>query len=136
MSAVYFVQGAGRGNAFWRASDESADVFLCAVALDVYDSESEVRDRFAELVNAVAAHCRRRLTAEVADPASRLAGLPCEKCEAPEADDVRHPAGQVSDVAELELSPGGFPVGCCKRRVVGAFGGRPDTPRPATGWSR
>jgi hypothetical protein len=131
MSAVYFVQEAGRGNAFWRASDESADVFLCAVALDVYDRESEVRDRFAELVNVVAAHYRRRLTAEVAAPAARLTGFPCETCEAPEADEIRHRAGQISDVAELALSPGGLPIGCCRVHTIGGFGGRPDMPRSA-----
>ena len=78
-------------------------------------------------VNAVADHCRRKHAAEVAAPTSRLAGLPCETCEAPEADDVRFRAGQISDASELGLSAGGFPVGCCKRQIVGVIGGRPDT---------
>jgi hypothetical protein len=127
MSAVYFVREGDRGCAYWRASEASADEFVCAVALDAYDSDSQVRDRFAELVNAVADHCRRKHAAEAVAPASRLAGLPCETCEAPEADDVRFRAGQISDAAGLELSPGGFPVGCCKRQIVGVIGGRPDT---------
>ena len=128
MSAVYFSQDPdGRGTAFWRASDDAPDAFLCGVALDAYDSDSGVRDRFAELVNAVADHCRRKHAAEVATPTSRLAGLPCETCKAPEADDVRFHAGQVSDASELALSAGGFPIGCCKRRIVGVIGGRPDT---------
>jgi hypothetical protein len=125
MSAVYFVAEGGRGCAYWRASDESADVFLCAVTLDVYNSESQVRDRFAELVNVVAAHYRREHVAGTVGPASRLAGFPCEVCEAPEADDVRHAAAQVSDVSELALSPGGLPINCCRVHTVGAFGGRP-----------
>jgi hypothetical protein len=128
---VYFVQEAGAGRAVFRASDEAPDVFLCSVELTAYNSESQVRDRFAELVNAMADYCRRKHAVETVAPASRLAGLPCETCEAPEADDVRFRAGQISDVAELQLSPNGFPVGCCKRRIVGAFGGRPDTLRPA-----
>jgi len=128
MSAVYFSQDPdGRGTAFWRASDDAPDAFLCGVALDAYDSDSGVRDRFAELVNAVADHCRRKHAAEVATPTSRLAGLPCETCKAPEADDVRFRAGQISDASELGLSAGGFPVGCCRRRIVGVIGGRPDT---------
>ena len=127
MSAVYFVQEADRGAAVWRASDDAPDVFLCGVALDAYDSDSGVRDRFAELVNAVADHCRRKHAAEVATPTSRLAGLPCETCKAPEADDVRFRAGQISDASELGLSAGGFPVGCCRRQIVGVIGGRPDT---------
>jgi hypothetical protein len=122
---VYFVTEGARGVAYWCANDEAEDVFVAAVARDVYDREPAARDRFAALVHVVADYFRRTYVVGVASSTSRLAGLPCEKCEAPEADDVRHRAGQISDVSELELSPGGFPVGCCKRRVVGVFGGRP-----------
>ena len=126
---VYFLQDAGVGRAVFRASDEAPDEFLCSVELTAYNSDSQVRDRFAELVNAVADHFRRAHVALA--PASRLAGLPCETCTAPEADDIRHRAGQISDASELALSPGGFPIGCCKRRIVGVMSGRPDAPRPA-----
>ena len=127
MSAVYFVQEADRGVAVWRASDDAPDVFLCSVDLTSYHGDSQVRDRFAELVNVAADHCRREHAAQVVAPASRLEGIPCATCAAPEADDVRFRAGQISDAAGLELSPGGFPVGCCKRQIVGVIGGRPDT---------
>ena len=73
MSAVYFVQEADRGAAVWRASDDAPDVFLCSVELTAYNSDSQIRDRFAELVNAVADYYRKH-AAEVAAPASRLAG--------------------------------------------------------------
>ena len=128
---VYFVREGDRGVAVWRASDEAPDRFLCSVELTAYDSDAQLRDRFAELVSAVADHCRRKHVAEVVAPASCLAGLPCETCEAPEADDIRFRAGQISDASELQLSSNGYPVGCCNRRIVGAFGGRPDTPRSA-----
>ena len=131
MSAVYFVQEGDRGTAVWRASDEAPDAFVAAVALDVYDSESEVRDRFAALVEVVAAHYRRAHVVGTGKPASRLAGLPCETCEASEADDVRHRAGQVADIAELGLSPSGLPIGCCKVRTAAVVGGRPSTSRSA-----
>ena len=128
MSAVYFSQDPdGRGTAFWRASDDAPDAFLCGVALDAYDSDSGVRDRFAELVNVAADHCRREHAAQVVAPASRLEGIPCATCAAPEAADIRFRAGQISDASELGLSAGGFPVGCCKRQIVGVIGGRPDT---------
>jgi hypothetical protein len=128
---VYFLrESSGVGKAVFRSTDDGEDVFCAAVALSAYD-DAKVREAFAALVNAVADHCRRTYAAEVTAPASRLAGLPCETCEAPEADDVRFRAGQISDVSELELSPGGFPASCCRRRVVAAFGGRPDAPRPA-----
>ena len=101
-------------------------MYLCGVDLQAYE-DAQVRDRFAELVNAAADHFRRKHAAEVAAPASRLAGLPCETCEAPEADDIRFYAGQISDAAGLELSPGGLPAGCCKRRIVGVVGYMPNT---------
>jgi hypothetical protein len=128
---IYFEQEAGAGRAVWRSEDGGAEAVLCSVNLVAYDSEAIVRERFSELVNAVADHYRRKHVVVTVVPVSRLAGIPCETCKAPEADDVRHRAGQISDVSELELSPGGFPVGCCKRRIVGAFGSQPDWPRPA-----
>jgi hypothetical protein len=79
MSAVYFVQEADRGVAVWRASDEAPDVFLCSVELTAYNSESQVRDLFAELVNAVADHCRRKHVTATVAPATRLVGLPCDR---------------------------------------------------------
>ena len=77
MSAVYFVQEADRGVAVWRASDDAPDVFLCSVDLTSYHGDSQVRDRFAELVNVAADHCRREHAAQVVAPASRLEGIPC-----------------------------------------------------------
>ena len=128
---VYFLREGDRGVAVWRASDDAPDRFLCSVELTAYDSDSQVRDRFAELVSVVADHFRRQHVAGAVDPSAWVDELPCSKCESPLAADVMHRARQVSDVSELELSPGGLPAGCCKRRIVGAFGGRPDTPRPA-----
>jgi hypothetical protein len=120
---VYFLREGNRGVAVWRASDEAPDIFLCSVDLAAYDSESEVRDNFASLITVVADHFRRQHVVE--PPASRLAGYDCEYCQAPEAIDVRFHAAQGSGA--LDLSPGGFPAGCCKRRIVAAYGGRPDT---------
>ena len=131
MSAIYFVREAsGVGKAVFRPTDDAEDVFCAAVALDAYD-DPHVCANFAALVNAVAAYRRRTHAVEVVASVSRLDGLPCATCEAPEADDVRFRAGQISDASELQLSPNGYPVGCCRRRIVGAFGGRPDTPRSA-----
>jgi hypothetical protein len=128
---VYFEQDArGRGCAIWRSEDGAVEVTLCSVDLAAYDAAALVRERFAELANTVADHHRRmHVAAPVESAASRLAGIPCATCTEPQADDVRFRAGQISDASELQLSPGGFPVGCCKRRIVGAFGGRPDAPQ-------
>jgi hypothetical protein len=124
---VYFIQEIGRGVAVWRASDETEDVFLCSVALTAY-SEPQVRDRFAELVNAVADHCRRKHVAE-ANPAAWIAELPCASCTSSEAVDVLHRARQVASASELGWT-GNHITGCCKSRVVGVIGSRPDTLRP------
>jgi hypothetical protein len=129
MSAVYFVREAsGVGKAVFRSTDDAEDVFCAAVALDAYD-DPHVCEAFAALVASVAAYRRRVHVAESVAPTSRLAGFDCEKCEAPEATDVRFYAAQSSGA--LELSPGGHPAGCCKVRTVGAYGGRPDASRPA-----
>jgi hypothetical protein len=129
---VYFIQEADRGVAVWRANDEAPDVFLCSVESTAYTGETEVRDRFAALVNAVADRCRRKHTADVVGPAAWIAELPCAKCDSPLAADVLHRARQAASLIELGLSPGGnYPAGCCKTRIVGVMGGRPDTPRSA-----
>jgi hypothetical protein len=127
---VYFLREANTGRAVWCSEDGAEEIALCSVNLGAYESEAAVRDRFVELVNAVADHCRRKHAAEVAAPTSRLAGLPCETCEAPEADDIRHRAGQISDASELALSSGGFPVGCCRRQIVGVVSGGSDARAP------
>jgi hypothetical protein len=130
MPAVYFTQEADRGVAYWHATDDAPGIFLCAIELGSY-TDPQVCARFAELVAVAAAYRKSKFTAEVADPAARLAALPCATCENPEAADVLHLARQVADISELALSPSGYPIGCCKVHVVGAMGGRPDTPRSA-----
>jgi hypothetical protein len=127
MSAIYFVREAsGVGKAVFRPTEDAEDVFCAAVALDAYD-DPRVCEAFAALVASVAAYRRRTLVAEAVAPVSRLAGFPCEVCKEPQADDVRFRASQVSSAGEIELSPGGLPLGCCRIHTVGAFGGRPDT---------
>jgi hypothetical protein len=123
---VYFVREGDRGVAYFRANDQAEDVFVAAIALVTYDSNSDVRDHFAALVAAAADCYRRTCAAAAVTPSAWVDELPCSKCDSPLAADVMHRARQASDVSELELSPGGFPAGCCKRRIVGAFGGRPD----------
>jgi hypothetical protein len=124
---IYFEQEAGAGRAVWRSEDGAEEVVLCSVNLVAYDSEAVVREHFAALVNAVADHHRSKYVAAPAvSAASRLEGIPCRDCTAPEADDVRFRAGQISDTSELRLSPGGFPEGCCKRVTLAVIGGQPD----------
>ena len=126
---IYFEQEANTGRAVWRSEDGAAEAVLCSVNLVAYDAEPTVRECFAALINAVTDHHRRTHVAVApVSAASRLEGIPCRDCTAPEADDVRFRAGQISDVSELQLSPGGFPVGCCKRVTLAVIGGQPDRP--------
>ena len=128
---VYFDQEKGAGRAVWRSEDGAEEITLCSVDLAAYGSEPSVREHFDALTQAVADHHRRRhVAAPIASAASRLEGILCATCTAPEADDVRHRAGQISDVTELQLSPAGYPAGCCRRRIVGAFSSQPNWPQP------
>jgi hypothetical protein len=127
---IFFSAEGDRGCAYWRGVADTGDTFLCAVDLAAYNAQAEVRDQFMALASAVAAHRQRAFIAGMGKPISRLAGLPCETCEAPQANDVRHRAAQVADINELELSPSGLPMGCCRVRTVGVMGGNPDTSRP------
>jgi hypothetical protein len=131
MSAVYFLQEAGRGIAVSRASDTAENVHLVSVDLTAYNADATVRERFAELVAAVTAYRTRTYTVEVAERETQIAQLPCSQCADPRAADVLHLARQVSDLSDLPMSASGrYPMGCCKVHAVGAIGGRSDLPRP------
>jgi hypothetical protein len=118
----------GQLRAFWRGSFDEVETFLAAVDATALNAQPELRDRFFELVSAVAAARAHGMVAGKADLASqRFAQLPCASCDRPEAAEIRLRCGQVSDVSELELSPLGNPAGCCRRRVIGVMG-VPDMP--------
>jgi hypothetical protein len=131
---VYFLREANTGRAVWCSEDGAEEIVLCSVGLAAYESEAAVRDRFAELVNAVADYHRRNHVVEAVDRATQIAeALPyCSKCSEPEAAEILHQARQASDLGELRMSASGlYPLNCCRVKTVGAFGGRPDTPRAA-----
>jgi len=46
-----------------------------------------------------------------------IADLPCWKCQAPQAADVRHLLGQCGELEDMQRSPtSGLPIGCCRIR--------------------
>jgi hypothetical protein len=124
---IFFSAEGNRGCAYWRSVGDTTNVFLAAIALDAYNGDTRLQNQFLELAAAVAAHQQCAFIASKPRPIE----LPCAQCTAPQAADVRHRAAQVADLNELELSPSGLPLGCCRVHVIGAFGGQPDTPRPA-----
>jgi len=127
---IYFIREASVGKAVFRpAAGNAEDVFCAAVSLSAYD-DPQVCEAFAALVSAITAHFRRQTPVEVADRAAQIAQLLpcCSRCSEPEAAEILHWARQVSDLSELRMSASGlYPLNCCRVRIVGAFGGRPDT---------
>ena len=127
---VFFIrESSGIGKAVFRPTDDAEDLFCAAVSLSAYD-DPQVCEAFAALVNVVSAHFRRQTPVEVADRAAQIAQLLpcCSRCSEPEAAEILHWARQASDLSELRMSASGlYPLNCCRVRIVGAFGGRPDT---------
>jgi hypothetical protein len=119
---ISFVDTADSHGAFWRGAADTEATLLCSVKVTAV-ADPEVRDKFHALAAAVAGHLARGSAAVGAAPSARWYDtLPCMVCESPQAADVRHLCSQVTELSELQLSPSGLPVVCCKVHVVGAMG--------------
>jgi len=130
LGTIDFVNTAESHGAFWRGLADVEATLLCSVRASAV-VDPEVRDKFHALAAAVAGHLVRGSTAVTAAPAGRwYDSLPCTTCSHPQAADVRHLCAQVTELAELQLTPSGLPIGCCRVRVVGAMG-VPDMPPAA-----
>jgi hypothetical protein len=128
---ISFVDTADSHGAFWRGPADTEATLLCSVKASAV-ADPEVREKFHALAAAVAGHHVHGSTMVGAAPSARwYESLPCMTCSQPQADDVRHLCGQVTERSELQLSPSsGLPIGCCRVRVVGAMG-VPDMPPAA-----
>jgi hypothetical protein len=130
---IYLIDDAGRRSAYLRPADGSADVFLAAADLKACDTHPYLRELLFELAGEIALNRERASGAHVVlrerEPLSQPVAqssdvvLPCETCTAPQAEDVRGWLRSCSaeDVSR-QLSPGGWPPGCCHVRAVGQFG--------------
>jgi hypothetical protein len=123
LGTIDFVDTADCHTAFWRSPADVEATLLCSVRASAV-VDPEVREKFHALAAAVAGHIAYGSAAVAAAPSARwYESLPCMTCSQPQADDVRHLCGQVTELAELQLSPSsGLPIGCCKVHVVGAMG--------------
>jgi hypothetical protein len=122
LGTIDFVDAADGHAAFWRGAADAEATFLCSVKASAV-ADPEVRDKFHALAAAVAGHVAYGSTAVAAAPSGRwYDSLPCMTCEHPQAADARHAFGQVTELSELQLSPSGLPVVCCKVHVIGAMG--------------
>jgi hypothetical protein len=120
---IDFVTTADSHGAFWRGAADTEATLLCSIKASAV-ADPEVCDKFHALAAAVAGHLARGSTAVGAAPSARwYESLPCMACESPQAADVRHLCGQVTERNELQLSPSsGLPIGCCRIHVAGAMG--------------
>jgi hypothetical protein len=123
VGTIHVIEEGGRSCAYWHGIDAAEVTFLAAVESSDYASP-EVRTQFMALVSSIAAHRERGVVAgkvASAPAAPWWASLPCAKCNSPQAADVMHLARQALELAELQVSPSGYPAGCCKIRVLGVI---------------
>jgi hypothetical protein len=84
--------------------------------------------RRAQIDEQIAALERARpaLDARIAEARQALtrSNLPCWKCDADQALDVRHLLG--SSDCEIQMTPNGLPLNCCRVHRIGAIMGLPD----------
>jgi hypothetical protein len=130
LGTIDFTDVDGHHVASWRGAADAETTFLCSVKASAI-ADSEVLAKFHALAAAVAGHVAFGSTAVAAAPSGRwYDSLPCKTCQQPQAADVLHACAQVTELAELQLSPGGLPVQCCRVHVVAAMG-IPDLPPAA-----
>jgi hypothetical protein len=130
LGTISFVDAADSHAAFWRGPADVEATLLCSVRASAV-ADPAVRAQFHTLAAAVAGHLAYGSTAVAAAPSAKwYESLPCMTCSHPQAADVRHLCAQVTELAELQLTPSGLPIGCCRVRVVGAMG-VPDMPPAA-----
>ena len=134
LGTIHVFEEAGRSCAYWSAGGDETPMFLCSIATAAYNNKSELRQAFMALAAATAGHGEHAVAigkkVEPPPPAPWWADLVCARCTAPQAADIRHRCAQVTELAELETSPSGLPLGCCKLRVVGQMNSDPSMSRP------
>jgi hypothetical protein len=131
---IYLIDDAGRRSAYLRPVDGSADIFLAAADLKACNTHTHLRELLFELAGEIALNRERASGAHVvlrereplsppAQPTAQPPAYPCETCPAPQAEDVRGWLRSCSaEDVPRQLSPSGWPPGCCHVQAVGQFG--------------
>jgi len=122
LGEIRFVDTADSHGAFWRGAADMEATLLCSIKASAV-ADPEVREKFHALAAAVAGHLARGSTAIGAAPPARWYDtLPCATCKQPQAADVLHACGQVSEIASLQTSPtSGLPISCCRVSTAGVL---------------
>jgi hypothetical protein len=121
LGEISFVDTADSHGAFWRGVADTEAILLCSIRAGAI-ADLEVRDKFHALASAVAGHLARGSPAVGAAPSAKwYDSLPCATCKQPQAADVLHLCAQYTELHEMQLSPSGLPIVCCRIHTVGAM---------------
>jgi hypothetical protein len=121
LGEISFVDTADSHGAFWRGAADTEATLLCSVKAGAID-DPEVRAKFHALAAAVAGHLAYGSAPVAAAPSAKwYDSLPCATCKQPQAADVLHLCAQYTELHEMQLSPSGLPIVCCRIRTVGAM---------------
>jgi hypothetical protein len=114
LGTIDFVDTADSHGAFWRGAADAETTFLCSVKASAV-VDPEVRAKFHALAAAVAGHVVHGSTVVAAAPSARwYDALPCATCKQPQAADVLNLCRQYAELHEMQLSPSGLPMTCCR----------------------
>jgi hypothetical protein len=121
LGTIDFADTADSHGAFWRGAADTEATFLCSVKASAI-VDPEVREKFHALAAAVAGHVVHGSTAVAAAPSVKwFDSLPCASCKQPQAADVVRLCAQYAELHEMQLSPSGLPVICCRVHTVGVM---------------
>jgi hypothetical protein len=127
---ISFVDAVDHHTAFWRGAADTESTFLCSIKASAV-ADPEVRAKFHALAAAVAGRIAYGTTPVAVAPSARWYDtLPCASCKQPQAVDVLGLCAQYAELHEMQLSPSGLPIGCCRIRTVGAMNLDAPSPRP------
>jgi hypothetical protein len=122
LGTISIIEQDGRSCAYWCGVGDASDVFLCSVDAAIYNAHAKARELLMALAAEAASHREHAVVVgKTTEPLPWWASLPCARCNSVQAQDVLHRARQALELAELQVSPSGYPAGCCKIRVLGVI---------------
>ena len=117
---INFVDTADCHAAFWRGAADTEATFLCSVKASAI-VDLAVRDKLHALAAAVAGHLVHGTPVATAPSVRWYDSLPCATCKQPQAAEVLCLCRQYAELHEMQLSPSGYPLLCCKVHTIGAM---------------
>jgi len=129
---IFLTEESGRFTVYFRSINDEPAAFLCAADSQICSAHPHLRELLFELAAELAVNRERAprdsIALRVREPLAKSTAvatpvIPCSSCTAPQAADVRAWAASCSaEDVERQLSPAGWPPGCCHVQPVGQFG--------------